>query len=176
MSSGQVSTSTEEIGAGENVHVPTNEVLPDGGLAPLRHWPDDVPACVPRSGRTPDTPDWPKLPPSGRKPSRSSRQSSEPPDPRLLNGCEVDRAGDAAWSRRISQPPVGDTRREWYRVWRCARLAAVLCVLTPADFRQCGPLTVGESPAWLQTRLPNAVLAARYSFCSRSCWFTQPVT
>src|SRR5215831_1758859 len=32
----------EEVGAGENVHVPANEVLPGGRLAPLRHWPNTV--------------------------------------------------------------------------------------------------------------------------------------
>jgi hypothetical protein len=34
-----------------------------------------------------------------------------------------------------------------------------LCQLAqPADFRQGGALGVGEPPAWLQTRLQNAVL------------------
>src|SRR5215472_11066286 len=34
----------EEVRAGENVHVPANEVPPGGRFAPLRHWPDAVPA------------------------------------------------------------------------------------------------------------------------------------
>jgi len=34
----------EEVGADENVHVPSNKVPPGGGLAPLRHWPDSMPA------------------------------------------------------------------------------------------------------------------------------------
>ena len=41
----QVSTSTgKEVGAGENVHVPSNNVPPGGGLAPLRRRPDAMPA------------------------------------------------------------------------------------------------------------------------------------
>ena len=34
----------EEVGAGENIHVPANEVPPGGGLAPLRHRGDSMPA------------------------------------------------------------------------------------------------------------------------------------
>jgi len=83
---------------------------------------------------TPDTPDWPMLPQSGRSPSRSSREPSEPPDPRSLDSCAVGRACGAVWSRRIFQPPVGDTRREWYRVSRCARLSAVPCDLSACRF------------------------------------------
>jgi len=124
------------FGASERLH---------GGLfsSPSRWWFGSAPAqgrfaagagCGSRSGRTPDTPDWPMLPQSGHSPSRSSREPSEPPDPRSLDGCAAGPAGGAVWSRRIFWPPVGDTRREWYRVWRDARPAPVLGVLNACRF------------------------------------------
>jgi len=48
--------------------------------------------------------------------------------------CAAGPAGGAAWSRRIFQPPVGDTRREWYQVWRDAQPAPVFCVLNACRF------------------------------------------
>src|SRR6516164_10626031 len=88
--------------------------------------------------------------PSGHNPSRSSREPSEPPDPRSLDRCAAVPAGGAAWRHRISQPPVGDTRREWYRVWRDAQPAPVLCVLNACRF----------PPGWPARRRRAASLAA----------------
>src|SRR5215471_5095743 len=34
----------EEVGGGENIHVPANELSPGGGFAPLRHRGDSMPA------------------------------------------------------------------------------------------------------------------------------------
>jgi hypothetical protein len=95
----------------------------------------------------------PPLPSFSERDSRSSREPSEPPDFRYLDWCAAGPASGAIWSRRIFQPPVCHTRQEWYPVWRCARPAAGLCVLSPADLRQGGPLAIGEPPTWLQTRL-----------------------
>src|SRR6516225_11257995 len=53
-------------------------------------------------------------------------------------------------SRRISQPSVGDTKPEWYRVWRGARPAPVLCVLNACRF----------PPGWRARRRRAASLAA----------------
>ena len=132
--------------------------------------------CRP-SGQTPDVPSWPMLLPSGHNPSRSSREPSAPPDPRSRDQCAAGRAIGAFCSHRISQPPVGDTRREWYRVWRGR--ATGCRPLRPKRL----PISarVARSPS--ESRQPGCrrifkmrFSAARYSFCSRSSWLTNPVT
>jgi hypothetical protein len=45
----------------------------------------------------------------------------------------------------------------------------------PADFRQGGPLAIGEPPGCRRV-FKMRFSAARYSFCSRSSWLTNPVT
>ena len=89
-----ISRSTEEeVRAGENVHVPSNKVPPGGGLAPLRRRGDSMPAqdianslVGQRMSQV-----WPMLPQSGHSPSRSSREPSEPPDPRSRDWCAAGR-------------------------------------------------------------------------------------
>jgi len=119
----QVSTSTvigKEIGAGENVHVPSNRVPPGGGFAPLRHRPDAMPAqdiadrlVGHRMSQVGQCSYNPVITPAGVLASPANHQILD-----LWTGA----------------PRVGDTRREWYRVWRGARLAAGLCVLNTCRF------------------------------------------
>ena len=102
----------------------------------------------------PNSSSVPPLPSFSERDSRSSREPGEPPDPRSLDWCT---AGLAArfgavkfLSHHLAIPGEkgigsGDTRD----------LLQAFASYALADFR---PLAIGEPPAWLQTRLQNAVL------------------
>ena len=81
------------------------------------------------------------------------------------------------WNHRTSWRRAFDTRPRWCRVWRRRRPFGVLCVPGASRSRR----------GWRVQDLLNRNLdgsfarrirfsAARYSFCSKSSWFTEPVT
>ena len=154
----QVSTSTvigKEIGAGENVHVPSNRVPPGGGFAPLRHRGFHAGAGYCRqSGRTPDVPGWPMLLQSGHNPSRSSREPSEPPDPRSLDWCAKSWRHQARMVSGLARRATGCRTLRPKHLPISARVAR-----SPSKSRQPG----------CRRPFKMRFSAARYSFSSRSC-------
>jgi len=155
--------------AQSTVAIGANEVPPRGGFAPLWHRGDSMPAqdiadrlVGHRMSQVGQCSYNPVVPPG-----RSSREPSEPPDPRSLDRCAAGRACGAFCSHRISQPPFGDTRREWYRVWRDARPAPGLCDLNacrfqlgwPARHRRAASLAA-DAPSKCSSRPPGTHSAA----------------
>ena len=131
----QVSTSTgKEVGAGENVHVPANEVPPGGGLAPLRHRGDAMPAqdvahglVGHRMSQVGQCSYNPVVAPAGVLASQANHQILD-----LWIGAWPARR--AALLGAVEFLSHQSAIREWYRVWRGARPAAVLCALNACRF------------------------------------------
>ena len=161
------------------VAIGANEVPPRGGFAPLWHRGDSMPAqdiadrlVGHRMSQVGQCSYNPVVPPG-----RSSREPSEPPDPRSLDRCAAGRACGAAWSRRISQPPVG--RYQARMVSGLARRATGCRPLRPKRL----PISARVARSRSESRQPGCrrafkmrFSAARYSCCSRSSWLTKPVT
>ena len=109
----------------------------------------------------PEVPGWPMLPPSGHNPSRSSREPSEPPDPRSLDWCAKSWRYQARMVSGLARRATGCSPLRPKRLPISARVAR-----SPSESRQPGCRRVFKM----------RFSAARYSFCSRSSWLTNPVT
>src|SRR6516165_9629248 len=168
----------EEVRAGENIHVPANEVPPGGCLAPLRHRGDSMPAqdiahglvghLIPQVGQCSYNP---VIAPAGVLASQANHQI-------LDLGTGARPAGRA----RCLEPSNFSATSWRYQARMVSGLARRATCSSPLRPKRL-PISarVARSPS--ESRQPGCrrafqmrFSAARYSFCSRSSWLTNPVT
>ena len=134
--------------------------------------------CFQRSDPTNDDRGWPARRRYDHNPSQCSLAPFSLPG--LPLPVEPSAGPDIAdvWSHRTSWRRASDTKPGWFPVWRRKRPLRVLYAPIASRFRRgWRARDCSTAVSSRKLRPQNSIFrAAKYSFCSNSSWFTEPVT